>query len=335
MNHSVMGLVILPAAMLAGCNGDANKTSQTIHQQHLAAANQFSSAAAELNTSMAAQCQKGNTASLETVQQAWAYTMQSWMPFQGRDKGSEAALALSWQIHFWPDKKDITGRKLGQLLEQDSTWTADDLTNQSVAVQGLGAAEWFLYGNPQALLSTQGCQLAEAVTAHIKQSGDALVEAWQENPWQTMTPELALGEYLGALNNQLDYSIKKLQRPMGKPGNPKPYQAESWRSGTSMLNLKASIAAMQRLYLADGHGLDQILRAKGYSETADRLVDQFTHLLTAWPSEPSMTSMLKNREGYRQLISISNGLEYIQLTLQDEVAPELGIVVGFNATDGD
>lgn len=335
MNHRVKALAILSAAMLVGCNGDANKISQTIHQQHLAAANQFSSAAAELNTSMAALCKQDSAVSLESVQQAWSDTMQSWMPFQGREKGSEAALALSWQIQFWPDKKNTTGRKLGQLLKQDNAWTADDLASQSVAVQGLGAAEWFLYDNPQSLQSMEGCQLAGAVTAHIKQSSDALVGAWQENPWQIMTPELALSEYLGALNNQLDYSIKKLQRPMGKPGIPKPYQAESWRSGTSMLNLKASVTAMQQLYLADGHGLDQLLRSKGYPETADRLVSQFANLLASWPKEPSMTAMLKSREGYRELITIFNGLEYIQFTLQDEVAPELGIVVGFNATDGD
>ncbi|MGR5061536.1 imelysin family protein [Photobacterium sp. DNB22_13_2] len=335
MNNCAFALAFLSTALLVGCNSDANKTSQTIHQQHLAAANQFYATASGLNTSMTALCQKDVTASLETVQQAWIHTMQSWMSFQGREKGSEAALALSWQIQFWPDKKNTTGRKLDQLLKQDNAWAADDLTSQSVAVQGLGAAEWFLYDNPQVLQSTEGCQLAEAVTAHIKQSGDALVRAWQENPWQAMTPELALGEYLGSLNNQLDYSIKKLQRPMGQPGSPKPYQAESWRSGTSMVNLKASVAAMQQLYLAGGHGLDQLLRHKGYAETADRLVDQFTNLLAAWPQEPSMTSMLKSREGYRELIAIFNGLEYIQLTLQDEVAPELGIVVGFNATDGD
>ncbi|MCQ1057280.1 imelysin family protein [Photobacterium sp. DNB23_23_1] len=335
MNNGAFALAFLSTALLVGCNSDTNKTSQTIHQQHLAAANQFSAAASRLNTSMAALCQKDSTASLETVQLAWAHTMQSWMPFQGREKGSEAALALSWQIQFWPDKKNTTGRKLSQLLKQDNVWTVDDLTSQSVAVQGLGAVEWFLYDNPQALQSEKGCQLAEAVTTHVNQSGNTLVSAWQENPWQTMTPELALGEYLGALNNQLDYSIKKLQRPMGKPGTPKPYQAESWRSGTSMMNLKTNVTAMQQLYLADGYGLDQLLRHKGYAETADRLVDQFTNLLATWPKEPSMTSMLKSREGYRQLIAIFNGLEYIQLTLQDEVAPELGIVVGFNATDGD
>ena len=335
MKKCVILLSAVSAALLSGCNSDAVSTSKAIHQQHLVAAKQFSSAANDLNTAMAALCETGGESALESAQVAWTNTMQSWMSFQGREKGSEDALALSWQIQFWPDKKNTTGRKLSQLLKQDTAWTTSDLASQSVAVQGLGAAEWFLYEQPLALKTEDGCQLAEAVTAYIEQSGKALVNAWQTNPWQAMTPELALGEYLGALNNQLDYSIKKLQRPMGKPGHPKPYQAESWRSGTSMANLKASVAAMQQLYIANGQGLDQLLRDKGYVGTADRLTEQFANLLASWPAEPSMTAMLKSREGYRQLISIFNGLEYIKWTLQDEVAPELGIVVGFNATDGD
>ena len=335
MKKSVLVWSMLSAAVLAGCNGNAVGVSKTIHQQHLKAANQFSSAAGGLNLAMTSLCREGGDGALESAQQAWTETMQSWMTFQGREKGSEDALALSWQIQFWPDKKNTTGRKLGQLLKQDTAWTVEDLASQSVAVQGLGAVEWFLYEQPQALSSPEGCQLAMAVTGYINQSGKALVDAWQANPWQAMTPELALGEYLGALNNQLDYSIKKLQRPMGKPGHPKPYQAESWRSGTSMVNLRASVVAMQELYLAQGYGLDQLLRDKGYAGTADRLKQQFADLLATWPAEPSMTAMLKSREGYRQLISIINGLEYIKWTLQDEVAPELGIVVGFNATDGD
>lgn len=335
MKERVIVVSMLSAAVLAGCNSDAVETSKVIHQQHLSAANQFYAASSELNNAMATLCAQGDDKKLEMAQQAWTRTMQSWMSFQGREKGSEDALALSWQIQFWPDKKNTTGRKLGQLLKQDTAWSAEDLASQSVAVQGLGAAEWFLYEQPQALSSPEGCQLAMAVTGYINQSGKALVGAWQNNPWQAMTPELALGEYLGALNNQLDYSIKKMQRPMGKPGHPKPYQAESWRSGTSMVNLKASVVAMQGLYLAEGHGLDQLLRDKGYAATADRLTEQFANLVTSWPTEPSMTALLKSREGYRQLISIFNGLEYIKWTLQDEVAPELGIVVGFNATDGD
>ncbi|WP_181314191.1 hypothetical protein [Photobacterium phosphoreum] len=48
-----------------------------------------------------------------------------------------------------------------------------------------------------------------------------------------------------------------------------------------------------------------------------------------------MVSLLNTKQGYRELINIFNGLEYIQLALHDDVARQLGIIMGFNATDGD
>ncbi|PSW21174.1 iron-regulated protein A [Photobacterium sanctipauli] len=328
-------LALLAVGTTAGCQTDAKTTQDVLLVQHQQAAQAFAESTAQLSGLTKALCEQYSEASLLAAQQAWQQAMLDWMVFQGREKGSEQALALSWQIQFWPDKKNTTGRKLNQLLKQGTHWTAPLIAEQSVAVQGLGAAEWFLFDQTSALQQPQGCQLATAVAGQIAASSEQLQAAWQANPWQQMTPQLALAEYLGALNNQLDYSIKKLTRPMGKPGSPKPYQAESWRSGSSLANLQASTQAMHRLYLAEGKGLDAMLRERGYSGTADRIDQQFQSLLASWPQHASMTSMLKTPEGYRELLKIFNGLEYIQIALQDEVAPELGIVVGFNATDGD
>lgn len=333
MRSSVLSVAVA-ALMMSGCQ-EQQTMSEAVHQLHVSSAEHFATAAEQLNQDLAAVCEDYSPAALETAQQSWQQVMDRWMVFQGREKGREAALALSWQIQFWPDKKNITGIKLSQLLKQDQAWTVDEIAEQSVAVQGLGATEWFLFEHAAQLESGQGCRLAGAIGDRLAQSGEQLVSAWQDNPWQQMTPQLALGEYLGALNNQLDYSMKKLGRPMGKPGSPKPYQAEAWRSQTSLSHLKASVAAMQQLYLAGGNGLDAMLRQQGYSDTADRISHQFAALLEGWPQSDAMVPMLKTVAGYRELLKIYNSLEYIRIALHDEVAPELGIVVGFNATDGD
>ncbi|MGF1682368.1 imelysin family protein [Photobacterium minamisatsumaniensis] len=330
-----LAVLAIVTTIIGGCQSDAETTPKVIHQQHTVAAETFSEAANELSASVNRVCRNYSNAALIDAQQAWQRAMQHWMFFQGREKGSENALALSWDIQFWPDKKNTTGRKLTQLLEQDVQWTATLLSEQSVAVQGLGAAEWFLFEHSELLKQPKGCELAIAVGQRITQNAIQLEAAWQSNPWQQLTPQLALVEYLGALSNQLDYSMKKLTRPLGKPGFPKPYQAESWRSGTSLANLKFSVEAMQQLYIAEGKGLDALLRSKEHFSTADRIALRFQTLLDSWPTEPSMGEMLTTREGYRSLLKISNSLEYIQIALQDDVAPELGIVVGFNATDGD
>lgn len=336
MKLSVISLSVVAAAMaMTGCNDQQQTMTGAIHQQHLQSAEKFTSATRQLNDNLTALCQDYGEYQLQDTRESWQQVMQKWMALQGREKGSEEALALSWQIQFWPDKKNTTGRKLNQLLKQDATWAAAEIAEQSVAVQGVGAIEWFLYEQPAKLQSGEGCQLIGAIGDRLQQSGELLVTAWQQNPWQQMTPQMALGEYLGALNNQLDYSMKKLSRPLGKPGSPKTYQAESWRAQVSLGNLKASVEAMQQLYLAEGKGLDALLRQRERVVIADQIANRFASLLESWPNTEAMVPMLKTKEGYRELLNIYNGLEYIQIALQDDVATELGIVVGFNATDGD
>lgn len=353
MNMSILRIALLIAglASVTGCQQEQQTISGAVHQLHLESAANFAQQAKALDQIFQGYCQSPTNDNLGQAKVQWSKTMQAWMALQGREKGSETALELSWQIQFWPDKKNTTGRKLNQLLKQGAMWQADALANQSVAVQGLGAAEWFLYdqqspvvkglasqqngASQQDKASAANCSLFTAVAGRIAGSSTALEQAWQVNPWQSLPAKMALGEYLGALNNQLDYTMKKLSRPLGKPGSPKVYQAESWRSHTSMTNLQSNIIAMHQLYLAKGTGLDKLLRDRGYVGTADRINKRFSALLEDWPQAPAMVPMLKTKEGYRQLLNIYNGLEYIQIALQDEVAPELGIVVGFNATDGD
>ncbi|PSV40996.1 imelysin family protein [Photobacterium sp. GB-210] len=306
-----------------------------VYELSLDAATKYQQSTRLLHASVNHICTQYSDASVKAAQEAWLTTMQNWMALQGREKGSEEALALSWQVQFWPDKKNTTGRKLKQLLQSEKTFSSQDIADQSVVVQGLGAAEWFLFQEQKQLSQANYCQLADAITGHMVQTASALVSEWKHNPWQTLPPPLALGEYLGALNNQLDYTLKKLTRPMGKPGKPKPYQAEAWRSQTSMVSLKASVEALHQLYLANGKGLHALLINEGHEITANRINQRFELLLADWPQEKSMGALLKTKAGYRELINVFNGLEYIQLALHDDVAAELGIVMGFNATDGD
>ncbi len=138
MKLSVISLSVAAAAMaMTGCNDQQQTMTGTIHQQHLQSAEKFASATRQLNDNLTALCQEYGEYQLQDTRESWQQVMQKWMALQGREKGSEEALALSWQIQFWPDKKNTTGRKLNQLLKQDVTWAAAEIAEQSVAVQAL------------------------------------------------------------------------------------------------------------------------------------------------------------------------------------------------------
>jgi predicted lipoprotein len=129
--------------------------------------------------------------------------------------------------------------------------------------------------------------------------------------------------------------MKKMSRPLANFGQPRPYFAESWRSETSMLNLKANIEALQALYIANDNGLDKLLRQRGKSELADSIRQQFTMTIETWPTEQSLFDLLQSKDGYRLAYSNYNKLEQLKYLIHEEVAIELGVVIGFNATDGD
>ena len=310
--------------------------SRSVYQQEFDSAVLFAKQSSELEALMQGYCETNNV-ELDAVKNQWQLTMNSWMALQGQERGPTAALEESWNVQFWPDKKNTTGLKMRQLTQQNKAWTQEEIAQQSVTVQGLGALEWALYDQKSPLLKDKalGCLSSQAIAQNLAMKSASIAEAWQVNPWLALHEMRWESEYIALLTNQLDYSMKKLSRPMAKIGHPRPYFSESWRAQTSMTQLKANVAALEKLYLADGNGLDGLLREKGLNDLADRVADQFTLTLETWPTDSSLFSLLQSKEGYREVLTQYNKLERLKYLIHEEVAIELGVVIGFNATDGD
>ncbi|MBN3495416.1 imelysin family protein [Vibrio neptunius] len=341
----IFSLSAMAASMmlLAGCQSTTSPTpiaqktshpSQGVYQVEFAGAHTFSNQADKLANLMAVYC--ADQTKLPSLKSQWHQTMMAWMALQGQERGPEKALEQSWNIQFWPDKKNTTGRKMAALTGQDQAWTQEQISQQSVTVQGLGSVEWLLYDQASSLSSSHtACQTGIAITENIALNAQSIAMAWQTNPWVELDEKAWTSEYISLLSNQLEYSMKKLSRPLANFGKPRPYFAESWRSETSMLNLKANIVRMQALYLAEGDGLDALLRKRGKVQLADSITQQFDTALVTWPTDESLFDMLQTKEGYRKTYAQYNKLEQLKYLIHEEVAIELGVVIGFNATDGD
>ncbi|UUM31640.1 imelysin family protein [Vibrio japonicus] len=336
-------LSILAAVTITGCQSNntnaaqaeqTSHASQSVYEVEYAYAHHFALQAESLQTRFTEFC--SNDATADRLKKEWHETMLAWMALQGQERGPETALEQSWNIQFWPDKKNTTGRKMASLTTQEKTWTATEIAQQSVTVQGLGAIEWMLY-DPSSDLSLQStsCQTGVAIAQNLSRNANTIASAWQQNPWAELDEKAWLSEYIALLSNQLEYSMKKLSRPLATFGKPRPYFSESWRSKTSMLNLQENVKAMQSLYFAKGKGLDLLLRERGKAELADRVVNQFDVTLSTWPTDKSLFDLLQTKEGYRIAYAQFNKLEQLKYLIHEEVAVELGVVIGFNATDGD
>lgn len=334
---------LLVPLVLAACqsnNEDSNKlydgpmtAQEQLHQLQFDRANELVEHTAVLHSAMSAYCAKNGE--LETVRSAWIEGMESWMALQGQEKGPEQALSLSWSMQFWPDKKNTTGRKMKELLKQSKAWSSAEIDNQSVAVRGFGAMEWLLFEQTYQLNSANGCSVGSAISQNLMNNSGKIATAWRTNPWEELSDSMWLSEYVGLLANQLDYSMKKLSRPLGEIGKPRPYHSEAWRSKSSLVLLKANLEALQQTYLANGNGLDKILREKGLDELADRITDHFETSISTWPKDESLFTLIKTREGYQKALGLYNDFEYLKYLIHEEIALNLNVVVGFNATDGD
>ncbi|EEX41505.1 imelysin family protein [Vibrio furnissii] len=326
------------ALVLSACQSTGMPDSKAEQTQHVSqpvyvleyqSAERFKTEADQLAQAFGRYCEQADL-DTDTLKTQWHQTMTAWMALQGQERGPAAALEQSWNVQFWPDKKNTTGRKMAALVHQDRAWSAEQIAQQSVTVQGLGALEWLLYDATSPLTSAPKSALG--ISQNLANKADVIAQAWQQNPWKAMDVATWESEYIALLSNQLEHAMSKMTRPLANVGKPRPYFSESWRSKTSMLNLKANVEAMQALYLAS---LDGQLRERNLVELADRVKTQYANLVDTWPAEPSLFDMLQTKEGYRDALSQYNKLDQLKYLLHEEVAVALGVVIGFNSSDGD
>ncbi|MCE2573351.1 imelysin family protein [Motilimonas eburnea] len=272
------------------------------------------------------------------LKQAWQQTMLAWVPFQGETIGPVHDLDIAWAMQFWPDKKNLTGRKVNALQDSQSTFSEADISQASVAVQGLGALELLLFEQG---ISADNCTLSQAIGTHIASNAKRLQQTWQQAKLSYHQPaanqvkhplSAADRAWISELSHQLSFANKKFHLPLGKGEHVKPYQAESWRSARSMAQLKQSYASLHQLFLS---GINRQLQQQGAGQLASEIDQTFTDLLANWPEQASMVSLLQSDQGLAKLYRLRIDIERLTYLIQEAMPVALKIVIGFNATDGD
>ena len=338
----VTGLLCLGTAPFATADEATIALAQQAQQLKQQQANVLVTHSQTLRQQIALVCSNNmSPASIQQVKQAWQQTLNAWVPFQGETIGPVSQLDLSWSMQFWPDKKNITGRKLSALLtdpEQanQGAITAADIQQLSVAVRGLGALELLVF---ETGLSAKSCPLSQAIADNVEHNAKRLQAAWQQPHLNDSAPtptNIALSAadiaWVSELSHQLSFANKKFFMPLGNGEHVKPYQAESWRSETSMAQLKTSYTSLQHLYQS---GIHQLLLSQGETKLAQDITQTFATLLADWPTQSSMVQLLKSDTGLAKLYRMRIDIEKLSYLIQDVMPVNLKIVIGFNATDGD
>lgn len=344
MKKSLAALALL--SVLSACQSspsasinDADNQLQTLADEHLRLMRQQAAQLADelnkLNTASNRYCQAPSSENLQSVQHQWRQSFAAWTSQQGQSGGPLDAAGLSFAFQFWPDKKDTVAKQVDRELAAVAQGEA--VPDRGV-VTTLNAVEYLLNSD---LDAQQRCLLLPGISQQLANNGQLLQKTWQDpNGYQQQLSQMQqqggatalLTQALGQLAHSYDRLEKKLVLPLNTAANPRPLFAESWRSQQSLYFLRTSLSGLQQEY--NQGGVRNYLLSTGHQTRAAALDATFTDALERLPAGDSLAEWLKG-ENYAQLLRFKLSLDQLGNQLKQALPRELGISLGFNATDGD
>lgn len=353
MNRSPLSIALLAVGLVACSPQDP--------QQHVSAAltdsillpayNSWHQSNLQLAESAKAFC--AGSQDLGAAQQAFLTDAASWAALQPLLVGPLAEGNRTWQVQFWPDKKNLVQRQAEALLNSKPQLAQTDVERASVVLQGLTAYEYVLFDAAidlsNAAQKARYCPLLMGIGEHQQKLSAEVLGHWQAqdgmaaqlrefpNSRYAEAPE-AIAELLRAQVNALDGMKKKLGAALGRQskGVPQPYQAEFWRSNASLASLAASLASAERLWLGTNQNGLRSLLGDQQQDLATRIDQQYaaTRQQLAALQRP-LGELLADDGGRAELNAFYDSLSQVHRLQGGELAKVLGVQLGFNAHDGD
>ncbi|OJF90552.1 imelysin family protein [Pararhizobium antarcticum] len=303
-------------------------------------------------------CEKPSEAALGEVQLAFDGVVRHWSTIEIVRVGPVIEGNRFERFLFYPDRKS-TGLKQVQaiLVKEDETATSVmTIRGKSVAVQGLGALEYVLYGTGAKSLSGQKsgfrCRYGAAIADNLRAVASELSDEWEkpdgiQAAWKNPGPgnpvfrdnKEAATALLGILVHGVETVKDQRLRPFyagavaGKidPGHPK--LAIYWRSGNTMPSITADFQALQSLFSVSG--MQDLLPADSRS-VAGSVNFVFNSVISASKAvDLPIAAALADDEQRRKLDFIALNTQDLLDRLDRDFGGAIGLGSGFSFSDGD
>jgi predicted lipoprotein len=262
------------------------------------------------------------------------------------------------RVLFFPDRKSTGLKQVQKILsENDPTATvASSLRSKSVAVQGLGALEYVLFGTDadELLDGPDGfrCRYGLAIADNLTSVAAELSAAWEkpngiQAAWKTpgpnnplyRTPAEAATELLGILVHGVESLRDQRLRPVfagaispePAPGHPK--LALFWRSNETMPTIAANARGLKALF--DTSGMRTLLPPDKQSVAAS-IDTVFNDLIGSADAvdQPIDKALTDPAERAKLLVVLRNTNDLLQ-RLNLDFGAAIGLGAGFSFADGD
>jgi predicted lipoprotein len=294
-----------------------------------------------LNQAAAVYCQAPSSEKWGSVTQAWQDAFLAWQNVRFVDFGPAELGNRAWQFQFWPDSKNLIGRKAVSLISQDEDINPNVISQAGVAAQGFPMVEYLLFDETlnkgqTALPAEKTCQLLTSVTQTIRTNSQDLNTDWSTfKPHYLETEQYTDGTIRGAMNTLEILENRRLATPMGLSGSNKRsfYRADAWRSGTSVATIEATLEGMKDYFFP---AFSELLKARGHSDLAVDIDEQLNEVLDHFPkANRPMAQLLANDKSFYTLQSLYVDVSQLVTLVNDQAAVKIGVVRGFNSSDGD
>lgn len=318
----------------------------------------FEDAVAELQASVEALCDAPSQAGLQHVRSRFRGVVARWAGVEWWRIGPVMADNRLERVLFFPDRKG-TGRKqvIAALSNRDqSVLSASSLSGKSVAMQGLGALDYVLFGKgSEALTSPDAphrCGFARAASANLARLAGEIVAGWgedtrltdlfvepgSENPLFRTDREaltILLGQMIHGLEALRDTRLGAFLDGED-PSRDRPRSAPLWRSGTPLLSIAEGLDGLERLFTRSG--IEQVVEA-GSPKLGDMIRFEFAQAINTARAldelQRPVAQLLQEPETRARLVYLRYAIKTVITRLDTEFAAAAGLTVGFSFGDGD
>jgi predicted lipoprotein len=351
------GIAALTATILQGSLVPALADSETIAKAAknfvIPAYELFAQSAGDMRKSMNSLCASQSPETLTTAQASFISLVNAWSEAEIIRFGPITSDNRLEKVLFWPDRKSIGLKQIQAALAERDATAADpaQLTKKSVAMQGLGALEFVLFGTGFDELKGPGdpyrCAYGLAVASNLDTIATEVLDGWRmpdgmavqwsnpgpDNP-AYRTDDEAMTELFNVFVHGLEMTRDvRLKGFLGAtPAEDKPKQAIYWRSGATVISVSANMHGMRKLFEASG--LADKLPADS-SWIADSIAFEFNTINTMFDKAAGpIVEVLKDRrrDSLPAALLITSHLSDL---FGVNLAGALGLSAGFSSLDGD
>jgi len=321
----------------------------------------FYKGAETLKEAMEAHCHAPNVRSLSEAKEAFKSLVLKFSSIEILHFGPAVENYRLERLNYWPDRKGRGIKRLRKMLKtRDRAALVDGaLLKKSVAIQGLPALEYILFGRgAEALNYTSGesmdakteyrCMLGTAITRNIAAIAGDLIKPWEEGGAAQMlftapgpkneryrTRLEVISEIYKSITAGLTFvhDLKVLQLLGETALSAKPKRAAFWRSGMAMQVIKANIAAIDDLALKSGFKSLLPNSSLDLNAHAGRIIQQINTALDRLPADPAL--VVHSPEHRKTFKGLLKQISHINAGYSRHFAIAADLPLGFNAADGD